>query len=348
MGNQKTILTGDRPTGPLHLGHYAGSLKKRVELQERYNTFVEIADVQALTDNFHHPEILKDNIMEVMLDYLSVGLDPEKITFVLQSGIPEIHELSVYFLNMVTLSRAMRNPTVKNEISEKRGRMGTGGIFGMDMDIPLGFLTYPIHQAADIAIFDADLVPVGVDQLPMIEQTREIIRKMNNYYGEGLLKEPVAILGNCERLPGIDGKLKMGKSLNNAIYLKDTSEEVSMKIRSLYTDPNRIRADIPGKVEGNPLFIYHDTFNSNMDEVDEFKGLYRLGKIGDMVIKTRLAEVVNELLNPFRDIRGYYEGRKSEVVSMLMDHTSDARKRSGEVLKRVRNAMRIEDFASII
>lgn len=341
MSDKKTILTGDRPTGPLHLGHYAGSLKKRVELQYEHRTFVEIADVQALTDNFHNPGILKDNIREVMLDYLSVGLDPEKVTFVLQSRIPEIHELAIYYLNLVTVSRAMRNPTVKSEIAEKRAQRSKGAIFGDDLDIPLGFLVYPVHQAADITAFDADFVPVGSDQLPMLEQTREIVRKMNSLYGDSTLKLPEAIMGDCERLPGIDGKSKMSKSLNNGIYLKDSKEIVEKKIRSLYTDPARIRADIPGKVEGNPLFIYHDTFNRNKDEVEDFKRLYRLGQIGDMPIKVRLMEEINSLLEPFRERRSYYEEQMDSVEQMLLDHSSDARKTSASVLQRVKTAMKV-------
>lgn len=337
----KTVLTGDRPTGSLHLGHYVGSLQKRVELQDSYNVYVEIADIQALTDNFHHPEILKKSIMEVMLDYLSVGLDPHKVTFVLQSGIPAIHELTIYFLNMVNLSRAMRNPTVKSELIDKSNSGNTSKYFGREMDIPLGFLIYPIHQAADITIFDADSVPVGEDQLPMIEQTREIVRKMNNFYGTNLLKEPEALLSSCRRLPGIDGHSKMGKSLNNAIYLKDDRETVNRKIRSMYTDPKRIRADIPGTVEGNPLFIYHDQFNPNIDEVNEFKHLYRLGKIGDMVIKKRLMEVINRTLDPIRERRVYYEERKDMVKTLLMEHTHEAREVAEDNLNRIREAISI-------
>ncbi|MBN1648632.1 MAG: tryptophan--tRNA ligase [Spirochaetales bacterium] len=335
----KTILTGDRPTGPLHLGHYVGSLKKRVELQYAYNTYIEIADVQALTDNFHHPEILKENIMEVMLDYMAVGVKPEEVTFVLQSGIPEIHELAIYFLNMVNLSRALRNPTVKSELQDKSDNESTGKYFGKGLDIPLGFLIYPVHQAADITIFDADLVPVGEDQLPMIEQTREIVRKMNSFYGQNLFKEPEAILGDCHRLPGTDGNSKMGKSLNNAIYLKDDKKTVERKIKSMYTDPNRIRADIPGRVEGNPLFVYHDAFNPDIGEVEEFKKLYRQGKIGDLHIKRRLMEIINNILDPIREKRSYYEDRIQEVKELLFDHTRSARKTSRENLDRVRDAM---------
>ncbi len=257
--NEKTILTGDRPTGPLHLGHYAGSLKQRVQFQDQYRTFIEIADVQAMTDNFQDPGLLQSNIREVMLDYLSIGLNPDKVRFVLQSKVPEIHELAIYYLNLVTLSRAMRNPTVKNELSEKRKTKSS--IFGSETDIPLGFLIYPVHQAADITAFDADLVPVGVDQLPMIEQTREIVRKINSYSDAEFLRSRKLLSETVKDYPELTVKLKMSKSLNNGIYLKDTCETVERKIRSLYTDPDRIRADIPGRVEGNPLFIYHDTFN---------------------------------------------------------------------------------------
>ncbi|MBN2657414.1 MAG: tryptophan--tRNA ligase [Spirochaetales bacterium] len=341
MENGKTILTGDRPTGPLHLGHYAGSLKKRIELQDQFRTFIEIADVQALTDNFHNPGALKRNVMEVMLDYLSVGLDPEKVTFVLQSQIPEIHELSIYFLNLVTVSRALRNPTVKSEIYEKRNDPGKMSHFGKELDIPLGFLIYPVHQAADIAVFDADLVPVGNDQLPMLEQAREIVRKFNSLYGDDILKMPEPVLSDCERLPGIDGRAKMSKSLNNGIYLKDSKETVEKKIKSLFTDPKRIRADIPGEVEGNPLFIYHDAFNRHADEVEEFKRLYKAGKIGDMPVKMRLMEEINEFLEPVREKRESYQGRENLIIEMLMDQSADARKTSSAVLKRVRRVVGI-------
>ena len=342
MTEKKTILTGDRPTGPLHLGHYVGSLKNRIELQYQYNTFVEIADVQALTDNFTQPEKASENVLEVMLDYLAVGLDPEQVTFVLQSMVPEIHELAIYYLNVVTLARALRNPTVKGEIQEKREQPQGSEIFGQEFDIPMGFLIYPIHQAADITAFDADLVPVGDDQLPMIEQTREIARKMNTYYGEGTLKEPEAKLGNFPRLPGIDGKTKMSKSLNNCIYLKDSREEVEAKVRRMYTDPKRIRADIPGTVEGNPVFVYHDAFNPNTEEVKEFKTRYREGKVGDVEVKKSLAQAINDMLDPIRERRSYWETRKSEVEQMLMDHTMTARKVSTSVLNRVREAMKLK------
>ena len=336
---RKTILTGDRPTGPLHLGHYVGSLQNRVRLQDEYRTFVLIADVQALTDNFDHPEILKESTLEVMLDYLGVGLDPEKVTFVLQSMVPEIHELAIHYLNMVTLARAFRNPTVKNEIQEKRSKEGGSAIFGEEMDIPLGFLIYPIHQAADITAFDADLVPVGEDQLPMIEQAREIVRKINNYYGEGTLKEPDGLVGTHGRLPGIDGKAKMSKSLGNAIYLKDDAKTVEKKIRSMFTDPKRIRADIPGTVEGNPVFVYHDAFNPDTEEVEAFKERYRKGTVGDVEVKVSLAKAINAMLDPIRERRNHYAARPAEVDDLLMEHTKRARETSAAVLDRVRKGM---------
>lgn len=338
MSEKKTILTGDRPTGPLHLGHYVGSLANRVRLQDEYKTFILIADIQALTDNFDQPGILKENTMQVMLDYLAVGLDPERCTFVLQSMVPEIHELAIHYLNHVTLSRALRNPTVKGEIQEKRER-GQTSIFGENTDIPLGFLIYPVHQAADITAFDADLVPVGEDQLPMIEQTREIIRKIGNFYGEGTLKEPEPLVGAFGRLPGTDGKAKMSKSLGNTIYLMDDEKAVNTKVRAMYTDPKRIRADIPGTVEGNPVFVYHDAFNPDKAQIEEFKDRYRKGAIGDVEVKKALAKAINEFLEPMRERRAKYEGRRDEVEALLMEHTARARETSKAVLDRVRSAM---------
>lgn len=339
MSPQKTILTGDRPTGPLHLGHYVGSLANRVRLQNEYRTFVLIADIQALTDNFDRPEILRENTIEVMLDYLGVGLDPEKVTFVLQSMVPEIHELAVHYLNMVTLARALRNPTVKSEIQEKRERAEGSSIFGEELDIPLGFLIYPIHQAADITAFDAHLVPVGEDQLPMLEQAREVVRKIHNLYGEGILTEPEPMVGSVGRLPGIDGKAKMSKSLGNAIYLKDSEKEVNEKVRMMFTDPKRVRADIPGTVEGNPVFIYHDIFNPDKAQIEDFKERYRQGKVGDVEVKKALAKALNEFLGPIRERRTHYEARPGEVRDMLHEHTQRARQTSREVLNRLREAM---------
>jgi tryptophanyl-tRNA synthetase len=343
MTPRKTILTGDRPTGPLHLGHYVGSLKNRVQLQHEYNTFVLIADVQALTDNFDRPEILTENVREVMLDYLAVGLDPDKVTFVLQSMVPEIHELAIHYLNLVTLARVLRNPTVKGEIQEKRDRPEGSEIFGQEFDIPMGFLIYPVHQAADITAFDADLVPVGEDQLPMIEQTREIVRRINALYGARLggrvLTEPEARVGSFGRLPGTDGKAKMSKSLGNCIYLKDSPKEVEQKVRGMFTDPKRIRADIPGTVEGNPVFIYHDAFNPDTAEVDAFKDRYRAGTVGDVEVKKSLTRAINLLLEPMRERRVAWDARGAEVEALLMDHTMRARRTASAVLGRLRQAM---------
>lgn len=342
MNRKKTILTGDRPTGPLHLGHYAGSLKNRIKLQDKYRTFILIADIQALTDNFKRPEVLKENTIEVMIDYLSIGLDPEKVTFVLQSQIPAIHELAVYYLNMVTLTRALRNPTVKNEIQEKRNQPDMKTLFGNEFEIPLGFLIYPIHQAADITVFDADLVPVGGDQLPMIEQTREIVRKMNRYYGEHILVEPEALLGDYPRIPGIDGKTKMSKSLRNCIYLKDSKEAVNRAVMRMYTDPKRIRADVPGTVQGHPVFIYHDAFNPDREEVEMFKVKYRRGKIGDVEIKKSLSRVINRILQPIRERRAYWKSRVNIIEEILFDHSSQARRITKDVLNRVRMVMHLK------
>ena len=258
MEHKQTILTGDRPTGPLHLGHYVGSLKNRVELQNKYNTFVLIADVQALTDNAQNPKKIQENILEVTQDYLAVGIDPKKTSIVLQSQVPQIAELTIYYLNLVTLSRLKRNPTVKEEMKQKN--------FGTN--VPAGFLMYPVSQAADITAFGAHLVPVGDDQLPMIEQTREIVKKFNNVYGKVLI-EPRALLSNASRLNGIDGKSKMSKSLGNAIYLKDSNNEIARKVMQMYTDPKHIRVQDRGRVEGNVVFEYLDIFDPRKKEITE-------------------------------------------------------------------------------
>ncbi|MCS7092087.1 MAG: tryptophan--tRNA ligase [Patescibacteria group bacterium] len=330
---KKRILTGDRPTGRLHLGHYVGSLESRVKLQDEYEQFVLIADVQALTDNFSNPKKVRNNVREVLLDNLSVGLDPSKTTFFIQSLIPEIAELTVFYLNLVTLERALRNPTVKNEIKQKE--------FGKS--VPAGFALYPVSQAADITVVNADLVPVGEDQLPMIEQTREIVRKFNSLYGE-TFHEPEALVGKVPRLVGTDGNAKMSKSLGNCIYLSDTPEEVYKKAMSMYTDPQRKHATDPGKVEGNPVFIYHDTFNPNKDEVEDFKLRYREGRIGDVEVKKRLAEVINNFLSPIRERRKFYEENPSEVDKILKEGTAKAREVAMETMKKVRRSMSIDYF----
>lgn len=333
MNARKKILTGDRPTGRLHLGHLVGSLQNRVRLQDEYEQFVMIADVQALTDNFDNPQKVHDNVKELVLDYAAVGLDFEKTTVFIQSQIPEIAELTVFYLNLVTLERVLRNPTVKEEIKQK----------GFEKNIPAGFAMYPVSQAADITAFEANLVPVGEDQLPMIEQTREIVRKFNSLYGETLI-EPEALVGHIKRLPGTDGQAKMGKSLGNCIYISDDEKTVQTKVMGMYTDPTRIRATDPGKVEGNPVFVYHDAFNSDKAEVEEFKQRYREGKVGDVEVKKRLAEVLNNLLEPMRIRRRELEQNSDMVEKILMTGTLKAREAAVETMKKVRKAMKIDYF----
>jgi tryptophanyl-tRNA synthetase len=331
--NKKRILTGDRPTGRMHLGHFVGSLKNRVKLQDSYDQFVMIADVQALTDNFEQPEKVRASIKEVLLDYLAVGIDPKKTTILIQSMIPEIAELTVFYLNLVTLERVLRNPTVKDEIKQK----------GYGHNIPAGFVMYPVSQAADITIFNANLVPVGEDQLPMIEQTREIVRKFNSLYGD-VFVEPEALVGEVKRLPGIDGNAKMGKSLGNAIYLSDAEEELRKKVMGMYTDPNRIHATDPGKVEGNPVFVYHDVFNPDKDEVADLKVRYASGKVGDIEVKEKLFTALNNFLKPIRERRVEFEKNLEELDKILREGTSKAREVARETMQKVRKAMKIDYF----
>ncbi|MDO8488266.1 MAG: tryptophan--tRNA ligase [bacterium] len=328
---KKRILTGDRPTGKLHLGHLVGSLQNRVKLQDTYEQFVMVADVQALTDNFDNPQKVRDNVKEVVLDYLAVGIDPQKTTIFIQSLIPEIAELTIYYLNLVTLERVLRNPTVKDEIKQK----------GYGKNIPAGFAMYPVSQAADITFCKASLVPVGEDQLPMIEQTREIVRRFNTLYGD-VLVEPEALVGNIKRLPGTDGQAKMSKSIGNCIYLSDSVDEVNKKVMGMYTDPARVHPTDPGNPEGNPVFIYHDAFNLNKKEVEDFKVRYRTGKIGDIEIKKRLAEVINELLEPMRKRRKEYEDQPDKVDEILRSGNHRAQEVAKEVMAEVRKAMKID------
>ena len=330
---KKRILTGDRPTGRMHLGHFVGSLKNRVKLQDEYDQFVMIADVQALTDNFANPQKVRESIREVALDYLAVGIDPTKTTIFIQSLIPEIAELTVYYLNLVTLERVLRNPTAKAEIKQK----------GFGKSLPAGFAMYPISQAADITFVNANLVPVGEDQVPMIEQTREIVRKFNSLYGETLV-EPEALVGDIPRLPGTDGQAKMSKSIGNCIYLSDPKEEVEKKVMGMYTDPTRIHPTDPGKVEGNPIFVYHNAFNPDKKEVEDFKTRYKEGKIGDVEIKKRLAEVINELLEPMRKRRKDYEGKPEEVDRILKEGTKKTQEVASQTMEKVRKAMKIDYF----
>ncbi len=328
----KRILTGDRPTGPLHLGHYVGSLKKRVELIKsgKYDPFIMIADVQALTDNFDTPEKVQENVWQVLQDYLAVGIDPNKATIFLQSAIPEIAELTVFYANLVSISRLERNPTVKDEIKQKDK---------FQKAVPLGFFMYPVSQAADITIVKGEVVPVGEDQLPHIEQTREIVRKFNSIYGK-VFPEPEGLVGEFPRLIGTDGNAKMSKSLGNTIYLNDDEETVNKKVMTMYTDPNRIHANDPGKVEGNPVFIYHDAFNKNTEEVKELKERYRKGKVGDVEVKKKLAVVINEFLEPIRERRAKYED-KNLLVEILRDGTKKAKNVAEETMREVKDSMKL-------
>ena len=343
---RKTILTGDRPTGKLHLGHYAGSLRNRVELQNsgKYDMYVFIADMQALTDNAKNPQKIRDNIIEVALDYLSVGLDPEKTCIFVQSQIPALSELTMYYMNLVSLARLKRNPTIKSEIKER----------GFGETIPVGFLTYPISQAADITAFDADLVPVGEDQAPILEQDIEIVRTFNSIYGK-TLKEPKQLTPEnvCKRLPGIDGKNKMSKSLGNCIYLSDTPEEVTKKVMTMYTDPNHIRVEDPGDTKNNPVFMYLEAFSTDehfakflpeFKNLEDLKSYYEQGGVGDVKIKRFLANVLNDVLAPIRKRRAIYENNIEAVYKMLEEGSKKARAKSEEVLTRVRKAIGVEYF----
>ncbi|HUP26862.1 MAG TPA: tryptophan--tRNA ligase [Chloroflexia bacterium] len=331
---KKRILTGDRPTGPLHIGHFLGSLQDRVRLQHEYDSFIEIADVQALTDNFDDPQKVRDNVTEVVLDYLAVGLDPDVITIFVQSLVPQIAELTVFFSNLVTVARLERNPTVKDELRDK----------GMEENVTFGFLGYPVSQAADIMFVNADLVPVGDDQAPMIELTRDIVTRFNNIYGP-TFNMPEILIGQVARLPGTDGKAKMSKSMNNAIYLKDDPKTVERKVMSMYTDPTRLRATDPGHVEGNPVFTFHDAFNPDKDEVEEMKRLYRAGGIGDVAVKRSLVKALNDFLEPIRERRAPYESKPEYVREVMMEGTRKARRAGDETMRRVREAMKIDYFA---
>src|SRR5713101_1826373 len=326
----KRILTGDRPTGPLHLGHYVGSLQNRVRLQDEYDTYVLIADIQALTDNFEHPENLAANVFEVALDYLAVGLDPERVKIVVQSMVPELSELTTYFMNLVTVATLERNPTVKDEIKQRNFKRG----------VPVGFYSYPISQAADIAIFKADLVPVGEDQLPMIEQTREIVRRFNSLYKK-VLVEPRAMLGQMARLPGTDGGTKMSKSLGNCIYLGDSSEAMRKRVMSMFTDPTRIHPTDPGHVEGNPVFTYHDVFNPNKAEVEELKERYRKGTVGDVEVKQKLYDALNNFLTPIRERRAEFQSKPKQVYEIIAEGTRKGRALAQATMEEVRTAMKI-------
>ena len=347
---EKIILTGDRPTGRLHVGHYVGSLRGRVALQNSGDydkVYIMIADAQALTDNAEHPEKVRQNIIQVALDYLACGLDPEKSTIFIQSTIPELAELTFYYMNLVTVSRLQRNPTVKAEIKMR----------DFETSIPAGFLAYPVSQTADITAFHATAVPVGEDQLPMLEQCKEIVHKFNTVYGETLTEPEIILPDNaaCLRLPGIDGKAKMSKSLGNCIYLSDEPEEIKKKIMSMFTDPNHLRVQDPGKVEGNPVFIYLDAFcrPEHFQEflpeyscMDELKAHYQRGGLGDVKVKKFLNNVVQAELAPIRERRKAWEQRIPEVYEILKKGSEEARKAAAKTMQDVRHAMQIDYFAN--
>ena len=345
---KQIILTGDRPTGRLHVGHYVGSLKERVKLQNSGNydeIYIMIADAQALTDNAEHPEKVRQNIMQVALDYLACGLDPEKSTIFIQSMIPELTELTFYYMNLVTVSRVQRNPTVKAEIQMRN----------FEASIPVGFFCYPISQAADITAFRATSVPVGEDQMPMIEQCKEIVHKFNSVYGETLTEPKIVLPSNqaCLRLPGIDGKAKMSKSLGNCIYLSDESEDIRTKIMSMFTDPNHIRVQDPGKVEGNPVFIYLDAFCRpehfeeflpDYNNLDELKAHYQRGGLGEVKVKKFLNNVIQSELEPIRNRRKMWEKNLPDVYDILKKGSAAARETAAKTLDDVRHSMRIDYF----
>ena len=346
---KQIILTGDRPTGRLHVGHYVGSLKERVRLQNTGKfdeIYIMIADAQALTDNADNPEKVRQNILQVALDYLACGLDPNKVHIFIQSMVPQLTELSFYYMNLVTVSRLQRNPTVKSEIQMRN----------FETSIPVGFFTYPISQAADITAFGATTVPAGEDQMPMLEQCREIVHKFNAVYGETLTMPEIMLPQNaaCLRLPGIDGKAKMSKSLGNCIYLSDEPEDIKKKIMSMYTDPSHLRVQDPGKVEGNPVFIYLDAFSRpehfaeflpEYQNLDELKAHYQRGGLGDVKIKKFLNAVMQAELEPIRNRRKEWEQRLPEVVEILKEGSAVAEKTAAATLANVRKAMRIDYFA---
>ena len=344
----KIILTGDRPTGRLHVGHYVGSLKERVKLQNSGKfdeIYIMIADAQALTDNAEHPEKVRQNIIQVALDYLACGLDPEKSTIFIQSMVPELTELTFYYMNLVTVSRVQRNPTVKAEIKMRN----------FEASIPVGFFCYPISQAADITAFRATTVPVGEDQMPMIEQCKEIVHKFNSVYGETLTDPKIVLPDNqaCLRLPGIDGKAKMSKSLGNCIYLSDEAKDIKTKVMSMYTDPNHIRVEDPGQVDGNPVFIYLDAFCKpeyfeeflpDYNNLDELKEHYKRGGLGDVKVKKFLNNVIQAELEPIRERRKSWEKRLPDVYDILKKGSEKAEKKAAATLNDVRKAMQIDYF----
>lgn len=328
----KRILTGDRPTGKLHLGHYVGSLKNRVELQNEFETFIMVADVQALTDNYDNPEKVRNNVFEVVMDYLSVGIDPAKSKIFIQSEISQIAELTMYFMNLVSHNEVLRNPTVKNEIKQK----------GFGDTTPFGFVAYPVSQAADILCVRGEIVPVGDDQKPMIELTNVIAERFNRIYKTEVFNHVEGRYSEFGTLIGTDGNAKMSKSIGNTIYLSDSVEEVLAKVKKMYTDPNRLKPTDKGTVEGNPVFIYHDAFNTNLDEVNDLKERYRSGNVGDVEVKEKLAAAINKFLDPIREKRHYYESHMDEVRAIVKVGTEAARAEAAKTLAMVKEAMKID------
>ncbi len=331
MVAKKIVLTGDRPTGPLHLGHYVGSLMQRLVLQEHHMQYVMIADIQALTDNVDNPEKVRENVLQVALDYLAVGIDPKKSTIFIQSMIPQIAELTILYLNLVTVSRLRRNPTVKNEMDQK----------GYGDTVTAGFLMYPVNQAADITVVKASLVPVGEDQIPMIEQCNEIVRSFNRIYNTNVLVEAEYLKGHAARLPGLDGKAKMSKSLGNAIFLSDSSDEIAKKVMSMYTDPNHLRVEDPGRVEGNTVFSYLDIFDPRKDEVQALKEHYQRGGLGDVKLKRRLIEVLDALIGPIRGRRQELAKDPRWVMDLLLQGTQKTELVAQQTMKEVKEAVRL-------
>lgn len=331
---KKIILTGERPTGPLHIGHYFGSLENRVKLQNDYEMFIMSADMQALTDNFDNPKKIQDNVFETVLDNLAVGINPEITTLFIQSQIPELTELFTLYLNLVTVSRLERNPTIKTEIAQK----------GFEESVPAGFLCYPVSQASDITAFKAEVVPVGEDQLPLLEQCNEIVRRFNRIYNTDILKECEAYLSKVSRLIGIDGNAKMSKSLGNTIYIKDSPDIIKQKVMSMYTDPNHIKVEDPGKVEGNVVFTYLDIFDNNKEELEELKNHYRKGGLGDVKLKRRLTDLIVAKLQPFQEKRKEYENNMDEVIKIVKKGNEKAREKASQTLSEVRNAIGINYF----
>jgi tryptophanyl-tRNA synthetase len=328
------ILTGDRATGPLHLGHYVGSLKQRVTLQAIHEQTILVADMQGLTDNAHNPKKVSSNILNVVADYLAVGIDPSKTTICLQSQLPALTELTMYYSNLVTISRLERNPTVKSEIQNK----------GFERSIPAGFLTYPISQAADITGFNASLVPVGDDQLPMLEQTNEIVRKVNSLAGRIVLNECRPLLSNASRLPSTDGKNKMSKSMGNAINLGATDKEISAAVKSMYTDPNHLKIEDPGNVEGNVVFTYLDAFHPDEDYINQLKEHYRCGGLGDGTTKKVLEEYLQDMLRPIRERRSEFLNDKAQLVDILSKGSQVSREKTSEVLFNVKDIFGLNIF----